>query len=593
MLAVLALLSAGVVPARAAAAPSTPAPSTSAATTTSPIPNGAETIAGAPSLSEAQATDAFLKDTRVASWLERYPPGPTTAATFDSATRTWKVNVWSGKAGQVAGGVVDDATGLVTGALTGPQVAWGMARGNHGQFGGTVLLRWPVWVALSVVFLLGLADLRRPLAMRNLDLLVLLSFGISLGFFNDAKIFQSAGLAAPPLAYLTLRCAWIGARGRAPRAVSRAVPVWVLALALVFLVGFRIGMNVSGPTSVIDVGYAGVIGADRLLDGQAPYGHMPVEEQLPTCGPADTEGRIRDRIQTNGRCESSNAAGDTYGPVSYAAYIPFVGIFGWSGKWDRLWAAHAASIGFDLLALLGLLVAGLRLGGLRLGITLAFGWAAYPFTAYALNANTNDALMPAILVWGFVLAASPIARGAAVAAAGFTKFASLLVAPLWLTYRSTHSRQRLARFCGAFALVALASLSVLLLEPDVAEAARTMWDRTIAYQLERDSPFSPWDWGQYHAAGIPDLHLVQRVLQALLLAGAGVVVFLPRDKGPLELAALTGALLAGFELVLTHWFYLYLPWILPFVLLTILLPATPGRAPRPVAPNDTEEADAS
>ena len=53
----------------------------------------------------------------------------------------------------------------------------------------------------------------------------------------------------------------------------------------------------------------------------------------------------------------------------------------------------------------------------------------------------------------------------------------------------------LARFGGAFALVSLLSLSVLLLEPDLGVAVRTMWNRTIAYQIERHSPFSPWDWG--------------------------------------------------------------------------------------------------
>ena len=36
-----------------------------------------------------------------------------------------------------------------------------------------------------------------------------------------------------------------------------------------------------------------------------------------------------------------------------------------------------------------------------------------------------------------------------------------------------------------------------------------------------------WDWGQYHARGIPDLHVLQRILQALLVAGAVVVAFVP------------------------------------------------------------------
>jgi hypothetical protein len=58
---------------------------------------------------------------------------------------------------------------------------------------------------------------------------------------------------------------------------------------------------------------------------------------------------------------------------------------------------------------------------------------------------------------------------------------------------------------------------------------------------------------------------------------AGVAAVVPRRKGPLELAALTASLLLAFELSLTHWFYLYLPWVLPFVLLALLLRASRGR----------------
>ena len=37
-------------------------------------------------------------------------------------------------------------------------------------------------------------------------------------------------------------------------------------------------------------------------------------------------------------------------------------------------------------------------------------------------------------------------------------------------------------------------------------------------------------------------------------------------------AALSAAVLLAVELCLTHWFYLYLPWVLPFVLLALFLP---------------------
>ena len=119
----------------------------------------------------------------------------------------------------------------------------------------------------------------------------------------------------------------------------------------------------------------------------------------------------------------------------------------------------------------------------------------------------------------------------------------------------------------------VAVFSVLLLEPSLGDAIRTFWNHTIRFQATRGSPFSLWDWGQYHARGLPDLHAVQVVLEVAVAAFAVVVAFLPGgSKTPLELAALTAALLLGTQLVLTHWFYLYLPWMLPFVLLAFFLP---------------------
>jgi hypothetical protein len=529
-----------------------------------------------PRLTERQVVRTFLAAPKVERWLDRYPPKPPSFGSFDRATRLWTVHVWSGDAGEIATGRVADADGRVLEAWTGPQVAWRMARGRPGAFGGKLLNSWPVWLALSAVFLLGLVDVRRPLTMHTVDLLVLLSFGVSLAFFNHGEVFRSASLAVPPLAYLTVRTAWIGFRpGRRRRSVTTAWPVWALAVATVFLVGFRVGLNIDNGRTVIDVGYAGVIGADRILDGRIPYGTMPVTDDLRGCGPANADGEVRERIQSNGRCESANPRGDTYGPVAYLAYVPAVLAFGWSGKWDALPAAHAASILFDLLVLVGLVLVGHRHGGTRLAALLAFGWAAFPFTAYALLSNTNDALMPALLVWGFWLASSSVARGTATALASWTKFGALILVPLWLTYPAGFRPRTAARFAAAFALATAAAFSILVLDPPLGDALRTFWDRTLAFQLDRDSPFSVWDWGQYHARGIPDLASLQTVVQVCAIVLAGVAAVLPHRKGPIELAALTAALLLAFELSLTHWSYLYLPWVLPFVLLALLLPREP------------------
>ena len=185
--------------------------------------------------------------------------------------------------------------------------------------------------------------------------------------------------------------------------------------------------------------------------------------------------------------------------------------------------------------------------------------------------------MPALLVWGFWLVTSPLARGLFVGLAALAKFAAFLLVPLWASYPNGLRRPRgtpgfLLGLLGAVVL----SLWIVFLEPSPLDGARAFWDRTFGYQLSRPSPFSLWDWGQYRYV---DLSWLQTALKILLLVGAVAVGFLPRVKTPLQVAALSAALLLGFEVVLTHWFYLYIPWFFPFVAFAVLLPAAARRPP--------------
>ena len=547
-----------------------------------------------PALDEEEAVDLALAYPKIADWVDRYPAETLTErAEYDSETGRWTVKVWSSlpDAGQIVLARVDDRTRAVTEAWTGPQVAWSMARGHKGSF-GTRINDDAIWWPLCAVFFLGLANLRRPFSLRNLDLLVLLSFSASWWFFNEGEIFTSVPLAYPPLVYLLARMVWVGVRGRSGDTTRPVWPVWVLAAATVFLAGFRIGLNVAD-SNVIDVGYAGVIGAERIVsEGQMPYGHMPVREG-PECGAPDADGNVRDRIQTNGRCETANDRGDTYGPIMYLAYVPGYAAFGWSGKWDGLPAAHFTSLLFDSLTLIGLALVGWRLGRGRLAATLPFAWAAFPFTQYVSSSNSNDAVLPALLVFGFWLLTSAPARGLFVGLASWAKFAALLLVPLWATYpngiRAFRKPRQLLLFVGGFAVATLLGFWVLLLEPDPVEAARVFWDRTFGWQLGRDSPFSIWNWGEY--PGYPDLSAWQTALKVVLLVGALVCGLVPRSQSPVRLAALTAALLIGFELVLTHWFYLYIPWFFPFVAVALLVPVlAPAREPLE-APDERQARD--
>ncbi len=555
-------------------------PAAHAGTTTSvpnPITTTSSLTQSSPRTTKSQAIALFLANNKVADWLKRYPPKPVTDATF--AQGIWTVNVWSGRAGEIATGTVDDGTGAVVEAWTGPQVAWKMGRGYKGAFGGDKINSYSVWLGFCAIFLLGLFDWRRPFSVRNFDLLALLSFSVSLWFFNRGDIFTAMPLVYPPLLWLIARCLWIARADRPPRGAA-VWPVWVLAAATVFLAGFKVGLNWRA-SNVIDVGYSGVIGADRIMHGQAPYGHFPVEDPQPKCGPADSSGEVRDRIQTNGRCESANPLGDTYGPMSYIAYIPGYELFGWSHKWDsKLHAVHFTSILFDLLAILGLAFVGRRLGGPRLGATAAFAWAAWPFTQYASSSNTNDAIAPALLVWGFAVLTSDVGRGFFVALSGWTKFASLLVLPLWSGYPearrprpTAHGAARLCArngggFLGAAARAVAAARSPRLLRPHDQLADRT---RLTVLDL---------GLGPVPRKGHPEpAARAARAAGAARPRARSLLAWFPRYRSPLRLAALTAAVLMGFELVLTHWFYLYLPWFFPFVALALVAPLPGAPAP--------------
>src|SRR5262249_22793320 len=82
-------------------------------------------------------------------------------------------------------------------------------------------------------------------------------------------------------------------------------------------------------------------------------------------------------------------------------------------------------------------------------------------------------------------------------------------------YRQT--AREIAWSIVGYAAATLTAFSVLLLEPNLGHAIHEFWARTFAYQVSRESPFSIWDWRQYHARGLPDLHILQRVVQVLVV----------------------------------------------------------------------------
>lgn len=443
--------------------------------------------------------------------------------------------------------IVGGSSGDVLETWTGYQVAWKMARGYPGAFGHRLNAPY-VWIPLCLMFVAGLFDWRRPRRIAHLDLLVIVGgFGISHFFFNRADIGVSVPLAYPALLYLMARMLWIGFRGGGEGSRLRpSLPVTWLIVAALFLVGFRLGLDVAD-SNVIDVGYSGVIGADKVMDGEPIYGDFPEDDH----------------------------AGDTYGPVAYYSYIPFEQLLPWSGSWGDLPAAHAAAIFFDLATMAGLFVFGRRFRpgseGTGLGAALIFAWAACPYTAFALESNTNDPLVSALLIGVLLLLSSPPGRGALLAAASLTKFAPIVLAPLFATYVDKPYGSRSLRVwlndhwkaVALFTAALIATLAIGMAQTIVDPGLATFWDHTISFQVDRDSPFSIW--GQDHS-----LEWLQTAIKVAVGALALLAAFLPRRRDAVTVAALGAALLIGVELTVQHWFYLYIPWFLPFLFVALL-----------------------
>ncbi len=486
-------------------------------------------------LSANQVGAIAEKIDEVAHELRRYPGSA--REVFQKGTDRWQVAYFAKvPAGEprkeIAQIVIDDRSGDVLEAYTNYKVAWTMARGYPGAF-GRVVNSPIVWIPLAVLFVVPFLGPWRRRRMLHLDLLVLSAFSVSLACFNAARIDWSVPLVYPLLLYVLGRMLWIGLRRRdvARRPLELLVPVTWLAVAVVFLLGFRVALNVTR-SNVIDVGYAGVIGADRFADGRALYGVFPRDNQN----------------------------GDTYGPVVYEAYVPFEQALPWSGKWDDLPAAHAASIAFDLLACFLCYLIGRRVRGPDLGVVLAYCWVTFPFTLYASMTNSNDSLVAALVLAAVWASARPFARGVTLALAGLTKFAPLVLAPLFAFHG--RPRPRTVAWFGVGFVVAAA----LAFVPVVAHnSLRSFWDASIAFQAERGSPFSVW--GLYEGAWIDT---VQRVVQVVAVVGAVGLAFVPRRRDVVGLAALSAAILIALQLGVTHWFYLYIPWFFPLAMIALL-----------------------
>jgi hypothetical protein len=293
---------------------------------------------------------------------------------------------------------------------------------------------------------------------------------------------------------------------------------------------------------VIDVGYASVAGADLVTSGTLPYGNMP--EDVST--------------------------GDTYGPLNYILYVPFLWLFGWSGEWDYLPAAHAMTAFAFVAGALAMFFTGWRYVGRRGAAALLFAWTVFPYTLYSTNNNTNDVLVAAVAAIGLAMATSPLARGITVVAGFAIKLFPLILAPLWLLYNGPRRSSVLSFILGGVGVLFL-SFWVLALDGDPIGGAKIFYERTLAFQSSRESPWSIF-------TQVPELAPLQQLLLTATILLAFIIAVVPEKRTIRRLAAFSAALIIAFELTVNFWFYPYIIWFAPFVFVA-LLTATNEKTP--------------
>ncbi len=417
------------------------------------------------------------------------------------------------------------------------------------EVAGGAFTLYPLFIAVpwAACFVLGLFDWRRPWRVEHLDLLALAGFFPVAMLLSDDISQGGLWLAAVCLGWLFARMLGVAfGTWRMPE-LRPSISSRRLGLAILILLLVRIGSVAAG--NILDVGQASSLGAWRVLHGLHLYGAVSWP------GPGGL------RIYRP----------DSYGPFAYYAYLPFVAVF---PSAPALVATLLPAVCFDVLTLAGLHKLGRRLGGRPLAQAFVFAYLLYPFTDLSLMAQTNDALIAALCVWTVVIAAErPVARGLLVAAAALTKFLPALLALQFLGVRRGRSR---------YALTLVASLAAMLAWPLITSGPAQFLDSTLLYQLIQRGggvQFSIWTY-------LPHVAIVARaILAAALVLLALSPMWRPPVQDAREHAALAAALLIGAQLLLGYWFYSYLTWCYPLLIIAIIQARSDRNAANTSAPS--------
>jgi Glycosyltransferase family 87 len=411
-----------------------------------------------------------------------------------------------------------------------------------------------VLVLLAALFVLAsaVAPWRR---LRNLDVLMALSLLAPVLLLQHRYVGLSVISGLPGLLYLAARCARVAlfqARQAEPSVpvLELVTPEWrverrvrLLRLLVVVMALILLFVTVSS-FDAVDVVYAVMEGATKLVGGVLPYGHLP-----------------GDVIH-----------GDTYPLLSYALYVPLA----WLSPVQSVWDSVDLALGLAVLATLLIgwavfrVVAGTADRGARrmaperelAGLRSALAWLAFPPVPIVASSGTSDVVLGAIVALAVLMWRRPGVCSALLAAGAWFKLGPLALLPVRL---ASLRRGGLVRAIAGIAAVS-APMLVLLFALGGPSGPMTMV-HAISFQFSRESPQSVWS-----ALGITGLQPLGEAAVFAFIAAAAVRL---RQEPELansrqRMAALTAVILIGLQLAANYWAFLYLVWVFPLLAMSVL-----------------------
>ena len=453
-----------------------------------------------------------------------------------------------------------------------------------------------LWLALLVALVAGF-DLRNPRNPRNLDLLLMQAIGWC---FYD--ILYPLDALRDPTSRNLMDWTFMAIVGmtlvllvRAVRRVYRPAPgFWrpelprrTLALLAMGFVLADVGMGLYSPPD--DAGYFINIGGQRFRERlRWPYG-----DPLLTGTPAAA-----------------------YGPVLYAAHIPFQLALsptpvnaqspprpliesGQAYYLPPLLATKLCTIAFHLLGVWALFAAARRISGSRVAWAVV---ALYCSSVYVLGVGdgaysiggitfTSHIAPAAITLLAFALLHRPLWSGVALAAAIGALFYPVFMVPAWVGYYWKR-REQLSRFAIGFGLACLVIGGSVLAQSRPAQGRSrigTILYDTVGHQESAEaygsSPFGFWGqrggvrgWLMTPLVGEQSM---TRPVVLLFFVFAGGMFVVAQGRAPAQFALIVAAIAMGALLWKIHATATYVTWYFPFLLIGFLC--------GPDVPNDTHD----